>query len=143
MDGSAASSRASPRLSRRGSVLGVRVGQFAGWQIVAIAAAIATARHGPVSWASVGVAVAGCCLTMLRWRHRWGYEWLATALTYRAKGSGWTLPSVDVCSARLRTGAEAGVAHDGSGFSVIIAIAAKPSHPPAIEMPVAALAELL
>ncbi len=123
-------------------MLGVRVGQFVGWQIVAVAVAIALAKRGPVSWALSSVALAGCCLTMLRWRRRWAYEWLATALTHRNEGSGRTLPSIDVCPARLRSGAEAGIAHDGSGFSVIVAIAAKPSGP-VIDLPVAALAGLL
>lgn len=144
MGGPVASNGALPlRPSRRRSVLGVRVGHFASWQIVAVAVVIALARHGPVAWASSGVALVGCCLTMLRWRHRWGYEWLAAALTYGNQGSGLTPPSIQVCPARLPSGGEAGVAYDGSGFSVIVAIAAKPSGPPVIELPVAALAGLL
>jgi type VII secretion protein EccE len=142
MSSSATSNQALPRLAYRRSVLGVRVGQFVGWQIVAVAVAVALATRGPVSWALSGVALAGFGLTMLRWRRRWAYEWLATAWTHRQR-SGWTLPPIDICPARLRSGAEAGIAHDGGGFSVIVAIAPQPSGPPDIELPVAALAGLL
>src|SRR5260370_29696012 len=139
----AATSRALPRLSRRRSVFGVRVGQFVGWQIIAVAVAIALTKRGSVSWALSSVALAGCCLTMLRWKRRWAYEWLVSALAHRNEGSGWSLPSIDVCPARLRSGAAVGIAHDGSGFSVIVAIAGKLCGRPAIDLPVAALAGLL
>src|SRR5579863_2800613 len=129
-------------LSRRRSVLGVRVGVFIGWQIVAVAAVLAVTQHGPLSWALGGVALAGCVLTMLRWRHRWAFEWLVAAFAHRGRAAG-RLPAVDVCPARLRSGTEAGVAHDGSGFSVIVAIGAQPAGPPVTELPAEVLAGLL
>src|SRR3984957_8080476 len=142
MSGAVTPGRALPRLSRQRSVLGVRVGQFIGWQIVAIAVVVAIAERGPESWGMSGVALAGCGLTMARWRNRWAFEWLITAWTHRGERSSQLLP-VDVCPARLRSGAEAGVAHDGSGFSVIVAIEAQRCDPPVIDLPVAALAGLL
>ena len=138
-----ATQRPLPRLSRRRFVLGAHVGQVIGWQIVAVAAATALTEHGrPWSWALGGVALAGCVLTTLRWRHRWAFEWLIAALAHRGAASG-RLPQVDVCPARLRSGTEAGIAHDGSGFSVIVAIAAQPVGPPVTDLPVEALAGLL
>jgi type VII secretion protein EccE len=130
------------QVSRRRSVLGVRVGQLISWQIVAVAAVFALTGHGPWSRALGGVALAGAVLTMLRWRHRWAFEWLIAALAHRGAASR-GLPPVDVSPARLRTGTEAGVAHDGSGFSVIVAIGAQPAGPPVTELPAAALAGLL
>lgn len=129
--------------SRRRSVLGASVGQFIGWQIVAVAVAIALTRRGPVSWALIAVALLGCVLTMARWRHRWAYEWLITAWTHRREASGSRSRSIEVCPARLRSGTEAGIAHDGSGFSVIVAIQTRPCGPPVIDLPVASLAGLI
>jgi type VII secretion protein EccE len=63
-------------------------------------------------------------------------------LAHRGAASG-RLPQVDVLPARLRSGTEAGVAHDGSGFSVIVAIGAQPAGPPVTDLPVTALAGLL
>jgi len=124
-------------------VLGARVGQFIGWQVVVVAIAIALTRRGPVSWALIAAALVWCVLTMARWRNRWAYEWLITAWTHRRESSGSRLRSIEVCPARLRSGTEAGIAHDGSGFSVIVAIEAQPCGRPVIELPVAALAGLL
>ena len=129
--------------SRRRPVLGASVGQFIGWQIVAVAIAIALTRRGPVSWALIAVALAGCVLTMVRWRHRWAYQWLISAFTHWRERSGSRPRSIEVSPARQRSGAEAGIAHDGSGFAVIVAIETRPSGPPVIDLPVAALAGLL
>ncbi len=122
-------------------MLGVRVGQFVGWQIVAVAFAVA--RREPVLWAASGVALAGCCLATLGFRRRRACDRLVTALTRRDRDSGRALPPIDVSPARLRSGADAGVAHDGSGFAVIVAIAAKTAGPPVIDLPVDALAGLI
>lgn len=53
------------------------------------------------------------------------------------------LPPIDVTPVRVRSGAEAGVAHDGDGFAVILALRSQPAGPPVVEVPVAALAGLL
>jgi type VII secretion protein EccE len=129
--------------SRRRSVLGASVGLFIGWQLVAVAVAIALTTRGPAAWALIAAALAGGAATMLRWRNRWAYQWLITAWTHRREATGARARSIEVCPARLRSGTEAGIVHDGSGFSVIVAIEAKPSGPPVIDLPVAALAGLL
>jgi ESX secretion system protein EccE len=138
---------APPRLSYRRSVLGVRIGQFICWQLIAVLVILSVIRHGLAYSVIGGVAIAAGGLTIARWRHRWGYEWLVTAWTFgltrrRLAMAGPALP-VQVCPARLRSGAEAGVGYDGAGFSLIIAITAKPSAPPVVGLPVAALAALL
>lgn len=144
MHGLATSNRAlPPRLSRRGSVLGARIGVFVGWQIVAVAAVIALVSRGAMSWAFSSMAVTGCCLTVLRWKDRWCYEWLVIAWSYRKKGPARRPPRIEVCPARLRSGAEAGIAHDESGFCAVIAVAAPRGGQPVIELPAAALASLI
>jgi type VII secretion protein EccE len=155
-----------PRLSRRRSVLGVRIGQFLGWQLIAALAIVALSRPGPSGWALSALAVVAACLTMVRWHHRWGYEWLFTAWAFgrarrqaamiTAERATWRgsaedgrsgppepLLPVDVCPIRLRSGAEAGVAHDRTGFSLIVAVTPRSSAPQVVGLPVAALAGLL
>src|ERR1700722_18768347 len=100
---------APPRLSYRRSVLGVRIGQFICWQLIAVLVILAVIRRGPAYSALGGLAGVAGGLTLARWRHRWGYEWLLTAWTFgltrrRLARAGPALP-VQVCPARLRSGA--------------------------------------
>src|SRR5215472_8330145 len=71
------------RLPHRMSLLGLRVGQVIGWQLIIVVTVIAMREHGPQRWAVGAIALTGCCLTVPRWRHRWAYEWLCTAWRFR------------------------------------------------------------
>src|SRR5260370_38197714 len=87
-------------------------------------------------------ALLGFCLTVPRWRHRWAYEWLLTAWGFRRvtparswdtatrpdqSRQPWTsLPPIDVAPVRVRSGAEAGVVHDGEGSAGVAPAARKP-----------------
>jgi type VII secretion protein EccE len=124
------------------SLLGMSAGQLIGWQLLAAAAVVALTHRGPARWAFGAVALLGFCLTVPRWRHRWAYEWLLTAWGFR-RGPRTSLPAIDVTPVRVRSGAEAGLVHDGAGFAVIIAAASKRGSPLLTELPVAALAGLL
>jgi type VII secretion protein EccE len=53
------------------------------------------------------------------------------------------LPGLHVTPVRVRSGAEAGVVHDGQGFAVMIGVTPEPGGPPVTELPLAALAGLL
>src|SRR5260370_16325468 len=88
-------------------------------------------------------ALLGFCLTVPRWRHQWAYEWLLTAWGFRRvtparswdtatrpdqSRQPWTsLPAIDVAPVRVRSGAEAGVVHDGGGCPGIVP---PPPNPP-------------
>jgi type VII secretion protein EccE len=143
------------RLPARPSRLGVGPGQLIAWQVTAVLAVAAAVERGPERWVLGGIALAGLALTALRWRHRWGYQWLLT--TWRLQGSRevpaaprpgreplWPgLPAIEVRPARIRGGGEAGVVHDGDGFATVIAVAPEPGGPPVTLLPLAALTSLL
>lgn len=132
----------STRLTGRKTVLGLSVGQLMGWQLVAVAAVVALTLRGPAEWALGAAALLGFCLTAPRWRHRWAYEWLLTAWGFR-RGPRTSLPAIGVALARGRSGAEAGVVHDGEGFAVIVAAVPMRGSPLVTQLPVAALVGLL
>jgi len=140
------------RLPARMSVLGLRPGQLIGLELVAMAAGVALTLRGPDRWALGAVAVLGFWLAVSRRRHRPAYEWLFMAWKFRqatkarlnpTSRSRSCLPAVDVDGVQVRSGAEAGVAHDGEGFAVIVAVMPRPDSPPVTELPVAALATML
>jgi type VII secretion protein EccE len=130
------------RLPGRMTVLGLRAGQLIAWQLTAVAAVVALILRGPGTWALGAAALLGFCLTVPRWQHRWAYEWILTAWRFH-RGPHTSLPAIQVAPVRVRSGAEAGVVHDGEGFAVIVAVTPKPGLAPVTELPVAKLAGLL
>jgi type VII secretion protein EccE len=134
------------------SMLGVRAGQILAWQVIALAAVVTVTQRGPGHWAAGAVTLLGGLLTIPRWRHRWAWEWLLTAVSFRRAGrplaagpmAGGAWPHVDVTPARPARGrAEAGVVHDGSGFAVVLALTPQPGAAPVNGLPTATLAALL
>lgn len=129
------------------------------WELAVAAAILAVAQHGPARWALGAAALGAACLTAIRWRHRWVYEWLLISWGYRLQQrSAATVRSaaaeqkpahvsllapVDVIPVRLRVGGQAGVVHDGTGFAVVIGIVPLPGAPPVTELPLATVMALL
>jgi type VII secretion protein EccE len=137
------------RLPDRMSLLGIQAGQVIAWQLIVVAGAFAVTLRGPAHWVLAAVALAGCSLTVPRWQHRWAYEWLFTLWSFRRAsrpdrgepGVGQTVTpkAIQVTAARVRTGPEAGVAHDGDGFAVIVGVTPEPGGWPVTELPVTEL----
>src|SRR5580658_4730835 len=137
------------RLPDRMSLLGIQAGQVIAWQLIVVAGAFAVTLRGPAHWVLAAVALAGCSLTVPRWQHRWAYEWLFTLWSFRRAsrpdrgvlrvGQTVTPKSIQVTAARVRTGPEAGVAHDGDGFAVIVGVTPEPGGWPVTELPVTEL----
>ena len=134
------------------SLLGVRAGQILAWEVIALAAVVTVTQRGPGHWAAGAVMLLGCLLTIPRWRHRWAWEWLLTAVSFRharrplaagpMTGAAW--PHLDVTPAgQARGSADAGVVHDGSGFAVVLALTPQPGFWPGTGLPAATLAALL
>ena len=135
--------------------LGVGHGQLIAWQVTALLAVAAAVEHGPERLALGGMALAGLVLTVLRWRHRWAYQWLlatwklrrsrrAPAAPRQGHGLSWPgLPAIEVRPARIRGGGEAGVVYDGDGFATVIAVTPEPGGPPMTLLPLAVLTSLL
>jgi ESX secretion system protein EccE len=140
----------------RMSVLGVPAWQLMVWQLMAAAAVVAFAQVGVVRWVLVGAVVVGLAITVPRWRHRWAYQWLVMAWSFRrarraasgapvasdARAVSAALP-LTVIPVRLRSGAEAGIVHDGDGFAVMVAVTHRRTSSPVTDLPIAALAGLL
>ncbi|MFB9924343.1 type VII secretion protein EccE [Amycolatopsis halotolerans] len=84
------------------------------WQLVLVAAVLAIGRPWPVA-ATIGLgAVALLTLTSLRYRGRWGYEWLSLSLGYALRDRERELADADETGrALLRTLSPEGSGHPG------------------------------
>ena len=103
------------------------MGQLMAWQVIAALGVVAAVwRADPGRWVLAAVAGLGLLLTVPRWRHRWAFQWVATAWRFsrmrRTGQAASAASSLTVIPVPLRGGAEAGVVHDGAGFAVVVAL---------------------
>ncbi|TYK43072.1 type VII secretion protein EccE [Actinomadura decatromicini] len=84
--GAARAADAAPRpLPVRGTLLGLRAVQIAAWPPAVLAVAHGLDRPGAAGAALVATGGAVLAATLTRAGHRWGYQWLATALLRRRR----------------------------------------------------------
>ena len=106
----------------------IHSGQIVLAELAALALLLAALSGTPVGWlAGVPVAVALAVLGFGRWRRRWWYAWLGTALRYASRprtlpaGSGpQALLDLVVPGARVYQLDGYGVLEDGSGMSAVL-----------------------
>src|SRR5690348_11565162 len=72
--------------------ISVHSGQLVVAELVALACVLAALSHTPLGWlVGAPVALGLAVLGFGRWRHRWVYAWLGTALRYATRAR--TLPA--------------------------------------------------
>ncbi|SDM43964.1 type VII secretion protein EccE [Streptomyces sp. cf386] len=150
-------------------VLGVRLGQLVAWQLVLVLLAVGAFTTSPGRLFALPAALLLLVATAVRWKRRWLYEWLLTAVRFQTRGKAAAdtdgplaalrglLPELAVTRAGGRSRTRLGVVHDGRAWIALVAVERGPSLTEGLEpegtegvggaggaeLPVARLAELL